>query len=83
VTNITPNHLDQFSWDEYVGLKRNILLHQHRGDTAILNADDHTSRALMASIPADAWCGLPSTPSRLPTVRGSMARTSLCAAAIA
>ncbi len=48
VTNVTPNHLDQFSWDEYVGLKRNILLHQHRGDSAILNADDHTSRALMA-----------------------------------
>lgn len=48
VTNVTPNHLDQFSWDEYVGLKRNILLHQHRADSAILNADDPTSRALMA-----------------------------------
>lgn len=50
ITNITPNHLDQFSWDEYVGLKRNILSHQHRGDVAILNADDHTSLALMASV---------------------------------
>ena len=49
VTNITPNHLDQFSWDEYVGLKRAILAHQHRDDAAVLNADDHTSRALMAS----------------------------------
>ena len=49
ITNITPNHLDQFSWDEYVGLKRNILAHQTRGDASILNADDHTSRALMAS----------------------------------
>lgn len=48
VTNVTPNHLDQFSWDEYVGLKRNILNHQHRGDSAVLNADDPTSRALMA-----------------------------------
>ncbi len=48
VTNVTPNHLDQFSWDEYVGLKRNILHHQARGDSAVLNADDHTSRALMA-----------------------------------
>lgn len=48
VTNVTPNHLDQFSWDEYVGLKRNILLHQHREDSAVLNADDPTSRALMA-----------------------------------
>ena len=50
ITNITPNHLDQFSWDEYVGLKRNILAHQHRGDVAVLNADDHTSLALMASV---------------------------------
>jgi UDP-N-acetylmuramoylalanine--D-glutamate ligase len=50
VTNITPNHLDQFSWDEYVGLKRAILAHQQREDAAVLNADDHTSRALMASV---------------------------------
>ena len=50
ITNVTPNHLDQFSWDEYVGLKRNILSHQSSGDVAILNADDHTSRALMASV---------------------------------
>ncbi len=50
VTNITPNHLDQFSWDEYVGLKRNIIAHQRREDVAVLNADDHTSRALMASV---------------------------------
>ncbi|MBE0608723.1 MAG: hypothetical protein IH609_05040, partial [Dehalococcoidia bacterium] len=50
VTNITPNHLDQFSWDEYVGLKRNIIAHQLRDDVAVLNADDQTSRALMASV---------------------------------
>ena len=50
ITNITPNHLDQFSWDEYVGLKRNILLHQGREDSAVLNADDLTSRALMAAV---------------------------------
>ncbi len=50
VTNITPNHLDQFSWDEYVGLKRAILAHQTRQDAAVLNADDHTSHALMASV---------------------------------
>ena len=49
ITNVTPNHLDQFSWDEYVGLKRNILAFQQRGDIAILNADDQTSRALMAA----------------------------------
>jgi UDP-N-acetylmuramoylalanine--D-glutamate ligase len=50
VTNVTPNHLDQFSWDEYVGLKRNILAFQSGDDIAVMNADDHTSRALMASI---------------------------------
>jgi UDP-N-acetylmuramoylalanine--D-glutamate ligase len=50
VTNVTPNHLDQFSWDEYVGLKRNILSHQRTDDTAVMNADDHTSRALMAAV---------------------------------
>jgi UDP-N-acetylmuramoylalanine--D-glutamate ligase len=50
VTNVTPNHLDQFSWDEYVGLKRNLLAFQHREDSAVLNSDDHTSRALMASV---------------------------------
>ena len=48
VTNVTPNHLDQFSWDEYVGLKRNILLHQGSDDIAVLNADDHTSRQFVA-----------------------------------
>ena len=50
VTNVTPNHLDQFSWDEYVGLKRNILHFQRPEDSAVLNADDPTSRALMAAV---------------------------------
>ncbi|MBA4180059.1 MAG: UDP-N-acetylmuramoyl-L-alanine--D-glutamate ligase [Anaerolinea sp.] len=50
ITNVTPNHLDQFSWDEYVGLKRNILHYQQAGDSAILNADDPTSRPLMAAV---------------------------------
>lgn len=50
VTNVTPNHLDQFNWDEYVGLKRNILAYQGRGDFAVMNADDPTSRALMAGV---------------------------------
>ncbi|MDZ7729333.1 MAG: UDP-N-acetylmuramoyl-L-alanine--D-glutamate ligase [Dehalococcoidia bacterium] len=50
VTNVTPNHLDQFSWDEYVGLKRNILEHQTHDDTAVLNDDDSTSRSLVGSV---------------------------------
>ncbi|MEO6398997.1 MAG: UDP-N-acetylmuramoyl-L-alanine--D-glutamate ligase [Tepidiformaceae bacterium] len=49
ITNVTPNHLDQFSWDEYVGLKRNILGHQTRQQSAVFNADDQTSLALMAA----------------------------------
>ena len=50
VTNVTPNHLDQFSWDEYVGLKRNLLAYQGSDGVAVLNADDHTSRGLMTSV---------------------------------
>jgi UDP-N-acetylmuramoylalanine--D-glutamate ligase len=50
VTNVTPNHLDQFSWDEYVGLKRNILAGQGTDDVAVMNADDKTSRALTAAV---------------------------------
>ncbi len=49
VTNVTPNHLDQFSWDEYVGLKRNHIAHQGRGDVAVLNHDNPVTRTFMAS----------------------------------
>ena len=48
VTNITPNHLDQFSWPDYVDLKRSILRYQEADGLAILNADDETSRELRA-----------------------------------
>jgi len=50
ITNVTPNHLDQFSWDEYVDLKRHILEYQGPGDVAVLNADDAVSQALKASV---------------------------------
>jgi len=50
VTNVTPNHLDQFSWDEYVGLKRHLLEYQGPGDVAVLNQDDQTSRALVPAV---------------------------------
>ena len=50
VTNVTPNHLDQFSWPEYVDLKRNLLRFQGEDDLAILNADDATSRELRADV---------------------------------
>ena len=50
VTNVTPNHLDQFRWPEYVDLKRNVLRFQGGDDLAILNADDETSRELRADV---------------------------------
>ncbi|MYK25766.1 MAG: UDP-N-acetylmuramoyl-L-alanine--D-glutamate ligase [Dehalococcoidia bacterium] len=50
VTNVTPNHLDQFSWPEYVDLKRNILRYQDADGLAILNADDETSREFRADV---------------------------------
>jgi UDP-N-acetylmuramoylalanine--D-glutamate ligase len=44
VTNVTPNHLDQFSWEEYVGLKRRIFELQGRDDHVVFNLDDPVSR---------------------------------------
>ncbi|HVP04798.1 MAG TPA: UDP-N-acetylmuramoyl-L-alanine--D-glutamate ligase [Dehalococcoidia bacterium] len=46
VLNITPNHLDRFSWDDYKRLKANIIRHQEAADIAILGYDDPESRAL-------------------------------------
>ncbi|HEY7294130.1 MAG TPA: UDP-N-acetylmuramoyl-L-alanine--D-glutamate ligase [Dehalococcoidia bacterium] len=43
ITNVTPNHLDQFSWDEYVALKRRLVQDQPPHGCAILNADDTVS----------------------------------------
>ena len=40
ITNITANHLDQFSWEDYVALKISILKNQKSKDIAILNKDD-------------------------------------------
>jgi UDP-N-acetylmuramoylalanine--D-glutamate ligase len=46
VLNITPNHLDQFSWDDYKQLKANLIRYQTEDDIAILGYDDAESRAL-------------------------------------
>jgi UDP-N-acetylmuramoylalanine--D-glutamate ligase len=40
VTNVTPNHLDQFSWDDYIDLKRNIIRWQGPGDTFVAQMDN-------------------------------------------
>ncbi|MCC7364888.1 MAG: UDP-N-acetylmuramoyl-L-alanine--D-glutamate ligase [Dehalococcoidia bacterium] len=50
ITNITPNHLDQFSWDAYVGLKRRILELQCTESVAVLNADDDESREMAGDV---------------------------------
>ena len=48
LTNVTPNHLDQFSWEEYVALKRRIFEFQSAEDAVVFNADDPASRELCA-----------------------------------
>jgi UDP-N-acetylmuramoylalanine--D-glutamate ligase len=58
LTNVTPNHLDQFPWDEYVGLKRNLVAHQRDSDIAILNAEDAVSRGFAGDCRAQLrWSG--------------------------
>lgn len=46
VTNVTPNHLDQFSWNEYVDLKRSLIRYQTAEDIAVLNATSPAAAAL-------------------------------------
>lgn len=53
VTNVTPNHLDQFSWDEYVALKRNHIRHQTPLDIAVLNLDNAVTRRFQRDTPGD------------------------------
>ncbi|HLZ68830.1 MAG TPA: UDP-N-acetylmuramoyl-L-alanine--D-glutamate ligase [Dehalococcoidia bacterium] len=43
ITNVTPNHLDQFRWEEYVALKRQLVQNQPANACAILNASDTVS----------------------------------------
>lgn len=43
--NVTPNHLDHFSWDEYVALKQKIVRYQTADDYVVLNLDDAISAA--------------------------------------
>ncbi len=46
VLNITPNHLDRFTWDEYWRLKASILRGQTADDYAVLGYDDPVASAL-------------------------------------
>ena len=53
VTNVTPNHLDQFTWDEYVQLKRNLVRHQTPLDVAVLNLDNPATRGFRRDTPGE------------------------------
>lgn len=50
VLNITPNHLDRFSWDDYKTLKSNLIRHQTEDDIAVLSHDDPEARALQKAV---------------------------------
>jgi UDP-N-acetylmuramoylalanine--D-glutamate ligase len=49
--SVTPNHLDQFSWPEYIDLKRRIYAFQGPDGIAVFNADDPVSRDLVPDAP--------------------------------
>jgi UDP-N-acetylmuramoylalanine--D-glutamate ligase len=51
VLNVTPNHLDRYSWEEYVGLKLRILSFQTKNDVAVLNLDDEVTCAFATETP--------------------------------
>ena len=52
VTNVTPNHLDRFTWDEYVDLKRRVFRYQRPEDRAVFNFDDEVARSFMDEAPS-------------------------------
>jgi UDP-N-acetylmuramoylalanine--D-glutamate ligase len=53
ITNVTPNHLDQFSWPEYVDLKRNLIRYQTPRDVAVLNLDNPETRGFLRDTSAE------------------------------
>ena len=55
VLNVTPNHLDQFGWDAYVDLKRNLVRHQRPGDIAVLPSDEPVAAGFAADTPATVY----------------------------
>jgi UDP-N-acetylmuramoylalanine--D-glutamate ligase len=52
VTNVTPNHLDAYSWTAYVALKRRIFEFQSGDDLAVFNIDDEVCAGFAAEAPA-------------------------------
>lgn len=61
--NVTPNHLDQFSWREYVRLKRRLICRQDANDTAVLPWDEPNAADLASATPArKIWFGIDGSP---------------------
>ncbi len=59
ITNITPNHLDQFSWEEYQELKYRIVEYQSPSDTVVLPFNDELAAAATARTEAgQRWFGI-------------------------
>ncbi len=52
VLNVTPNHLDQFSWNEYVALKQKLVQYQTPDDYVVLNLDEPLSAGMADVTPA-------------------------------
>ena len=70
VLNITPNHLDQFDWDAYIDLKRNIVRYQTPNDWVVLPTDNAEAQSLLTDTPARAaYFGLEALPGPGATVR--------------
>jgi UDP-N-acetylmuramoylalanine--D-glutamate ligase len=51
VLNVTPNHLDRYSWGEYTALKLRILQFQKRDDVAVLGLDDEVACSFATEAP--------------------------------
>ena len=52
ITNVTPNHLDRYSWEAYVQLKRNLVAYQTGDDIAVLNYDNDVTRSFSGATAA-------------------------------
>lgn len=52
ILNITPNHLDQFSWEDYVALKHNLVRYQMAEDYVVLGLDNELAAAAADLTPA-------------------------------
>ena len=59
ITNITPNHLDQFGWDDYQALKYRIVAYQSDTDRVVLPFDEPLAARAATMTPAQpSWFGL-------------------------